>query len=85
MIIKKLLFILIALFSGFCAYADPWDPDFDGPEPPPDDVSIFHLIWFFLALLFAAYLFIRKVITINHSIELDLKNKDIKINQNKTL
>ena len=82
---KNLLFFMVIFLSGLMAYADEFDPNYDGPEPPPDDISIFHWMWFFLALFFAAYLFFRKVITIDHSIELDLDDKDFKINQNKSL
>jgi hypothetical protein len=60
MIKKKLLFILIALFSGFCAYADPWDPDFDGPEPPPVDVSINAVVFKILLLTIIALVVISK-------------------------
>ena len=32
---KNLLFLMVIFLSGFLAYADEWNPDFDGPEPPP--------------------------------------------------
>ena len=79
---RNLLFFIVIFLSGFFAHADEFDEFSDGPEPPPDDVSIFHWMWFFLALFFGAYLFFRKVITMDHSIELD--DKDFKINQNKS-
>lgn len=82
---KNLLLIIFVFLTGFLAHADEFDPDFDGPEPPPDDISIFHWIWFFVALFFGAYLFFRKVIDIDDTIELDLTNKDLKNNQKKSL
>lgn len=59
---KKFNFISLLLFSlSTCQiFADDFDEFFDGPEPPPDNVSIFQNIWILIAILFALYLFIKK-------------------------
>jgi len=82
---KNLLFFIVIFLSGFLAHADEFDGFSDGPEPPPDDVTIFRWMWFFLAFFLAVYLFFRKAITVDRALELDFDTQDFKISQNKSL